>query len=104
MQNLFCSYWSAKFILQLLECKIHFAAIGVQNLFCSYFVYRISTLNEGTSLLDSSLPLLLAGNLDSTVAQDKFINVIGPMTNPHDVQACLVSIPSEFSSIVNGES
>ena len=97
MQNSFCSYWSAKFILQLLECKIYFAAIGVQNLFCSYFVYRISTLNEGTSLLDSSLPLLLVGNLDSSVAQDKFINVIGPMTNSHNVQACLVSIPAEFS-------
>jgi len=47
---------------------------------------------------------IVVGNFDSSVAQDKFINIIGPMTNPHDVQACLVSIPAEFSSIVNGES
>ncbi|RKZ49385.1 MAG: hypothetical protein DRR00_17620 [Candidatus Parabeggiatoa sp. nov. 3] len=30
-------YWSAKFILRLLECKIYFASIGVQNLFCGYW-------------------------------------------------------------------
>ncbi len=36
VQNLFCSGFRAKFILQRLECKIYFAfcAIGVQNLFC----------------------------------------------------------------------
>jgi len=32
--NLFCDGWSAKFILQRLECKIYFAKAGVQNLFC----------------------------------------------------------------------
>jgi len=37
VQNLFCDYWSAKFILRLLECKIYFAIIGVQNLFCDYW-------------------------------------------------------------------
>ncbi|RKZ42240.1 MAG: hypothetical protein DRR00_31085 [Candidatus Parabeggiatoa sp. nov. 3] len=37
VQNLFCCYWSAKFILLLLECKIYFAVIGVQNLFCCYW-------------------------------------------------------------------
>jgi len=35
VQNLFCFFWSAKFILLLLECKIYFASFGVQNLFCS---------------------------------------------------------------------
>jgi len=31
VQNLFCKGWSAKFILQSLECKIYFATAKINN-------------------------------------------------------------------------